>query len=332
MLKTGYKLTRVLNYRLSKEALLSRLQEYEFDFTSDHDGNTPLHTLMSLVVTYDYSILVFILEKFDIDINARNNDGFTAYDLAIQKRRYLNAIILSQYGAVPSDKLENTLLAQGSNIFDFVKSTLVSYKDGLLSSSCKIIKKIYEEALSANHHMLGILHSNSQSGFLDVNKAQYHFDNSADTHYKLSIVYNNPQSKIYDPDRAFEYLLSCNDYLPAQKDILPFYIADSTEDGKIVNPESFALALQAATNIIAKEPSNREANAFLQREKFFPKSIKMTGDFNRIISQPIKSSMFFIDLSRRMYCSTLSEAKSHGDENAQHEFDKHWGLTLKPDC
>lgn len=154
-------------------------------------------------------------------------------------------------------------------------------------------------------------------------------------YYLLGTIYNHPEFDIYDPDKAFEYFQNANNYLPAHKALLPFLIASCVEEEKIVDPIAFAAAQQIATDILVKDPYHQEAKIFLDSAKKYEGSVKIAGEFQRIVGRPMKSMTFFKGITKAMHQTVLFERKNSRNEQdaedraaAQHEFDMNWGLTL----
>lgn len=150
--------------------------------------------------------------------------------------------------------------------------------------------------------------------------------------YLIGMLYNDGNSPIFDLDKSFDYFQECGDYLPAQKAILPLYILSSfDEEGTLYNPQAFAAAHHTASEIIAKDPNDAEARAFLEREESYGKSVQIAEQFKTILCQPLKevltqpsSPTFF----NKIVLSSFFEAKTHGDASDQQAFDKHYGLTV----
>lgn len=158
--------------------------------------------------------------------------------------------------------------------------------------------------------------------------------NLPESNYLLGTLYNDTEFRIFNPELALYYFEKCDNYLPALKATLPIYIsAILDDDGKIKNPYAYALAQRVAENIIKQEPDNLEAKAFLECEKFFGKSIKISKEFKTILGQPLKSMRFFSDITKQMHQTVLFNRKSETNEkyaqdraNAQHEWDTHYAL------
>lgn len=323
-------------------------------FSVNKDSSIPFCSILIIGAKCTHGSWVLGLrEQFTLQ-----NEFQTVNQYDVYRNSYICALAVNQE---TYDRIQNA-----KNYSSYVRNTFcdqVAFKDrqysySLQADEFEIIGIICWEQIKSNLNFNFILNDSRKTDELtkqlendfaelktlcfyskDRSPHAIHFErSSAFIHYMLGKSYNDPATDKHDPALALYYFEVAGEYLPALKEMLPIYIAESfNEDGSLDNPEAYEYARRTATSILKLEPDNYDAKSFFDRENNFKSSIAINKQFYTLMGHSVRSMTLFNNrILPKMHIDTLCELKAIRDEkyktmreHAQNELDHICGIQLR---